>query len=295
MMPHKILIAFVPVLHRGYRSFFERHTDADTIYLLGPDWIEDFPWLAKEIRALDATEVKTALDAWHLGPAIEILGKQDIADIEATTIVVPDEDIMREIAVRHLGQKSVVFDTVFLRWDKHNTVAERPLNPDIAISSDAFDCEMLATADQEAKRSSDFWRHVGVALVKDGELIITAHNKHVPSEQMPYVNGDPRNNFHKGVHLDLSTALHAEAGAIAEAARVGVALEGASLYVTTFPCPPCAKLIAYSGIKKIYYRTGYGVLDGEDILKSRGVQIIFVEGKQNSPPGPVEDGGRGKV
>lgn len=275
----KVVIAFVPVLHRGYRSFFERHADAELICLLGPDWNEDFPWLAKEIRTLDAAEVKTALEAWQLGPSVRILGKGDIAGIESESVVVPDEDIMREIATRHFGGKNVVFDTVFLRWDKHNTVAERPVDPDIAISSEAFDQEMLAAADQEAKKSSDFWRHVGAAIVKDSRIIISAHNTHVPNEQMPYVNGDPRNNFHKGVHLELSTALHAEAGVIAEAAREGVALEGASLYVTTFPCPPCAKLVAYSGIKKIYYRSGYGVLDGEDILKSRGVQIIFVEEK----------------
>lgn len=279
MAAKKTIIAFVPVLHRGYRSFFERHADADTICLLGPDWIGDFPWLAKEIRALDAIDVKTALEAWQLGPAVRILSKEDIAGIGADTVVVPDEDIMREIAARHLGGKNIVFDTVFLRWDKHNTVAERPIDPDIAISTEAFDRDMLAAAGEEAKKSSDFWRHVGAAIVKDGRIIISAHNAHVPNEQMPYANGDPRNNFHKGVHLDLSTALHAEAGAIAEAAREGVALEGASLYVTTFPCPPCAKLVAYSGIKKIYYRSGYGVLDGEDILKSRGVEIVFVEEK----------------
>jgi dCMP deaminase len=49
------------------------------------------------------------------------------------------------------------------------------------------------------------------------------------------------------------------------------------LYVTVFPCPPCAKLIAYSGIKNVYCGGGYGVLDGEDILKSRGVKVFFVE------------------
>lgn len=279
MAAKKTIIAFVPVLHRGYRSFFERHADADTIGLLGPDWIDDFPWLAKEIRALDVIDVKTALEAWQLGPAVRVLGKGDIAGIESESLVVPDEDIMREIAAQHLGGKNVVFDTVFLRWDKHNTVAERPVDPDIAISTEDFDREMLDAAGEEAKKSSDFWRHVGAAIVKDGRIIISAHNAHVPNEQMPYANGDPRNNFHKGVHLELSTALHAEAGAIAEAAREGVALEGASLYVTTFPCPPCAKLVAYSGIKKIYYRSGYGVLDGEDILKSRGVEIVFVEEK----------------
>jgi dCMP deaminase len=49
------------------------------------------------------------------------------------------------------------------------------------------------------------------------------------------------------------------------------------MYVTTFPCPPCAKMIAFSGVKKLYYAGGYGVLDGEAIMKSKGVEIIFVD------------------
>ncbi len=71
--------------------------------------------------------------------------------------------------------------------------------------------------------------------------------------------------------------MHSEAGAIAEAARKGISLEGADLYVTTFPCPPCGKLIAYSGIKRVFYKNGYGVLDSERILKDKGVEIIKVE------------------
>ena len=38
--------------------------------------------------------------------------------------------------------------------------------------------------------------------------------------------------------------MHAEARLIAAAAREGRATAGAVLYVTDFPCPPCAKLIA---------------------------------------------------
>jgi dCMP deaminase len=135
---------------------------------------------------------------------------------------------------------------------------------------------MVAAAHQAATKSSDWWRHVGAVLVKDEKIILSTFNTHVPSEQMPYVNGDPRSNFSKGVHLELSTAIHAEARLIAQAAKEGVSLDGASLYVTTFPCPPCAKLVAYAGIKKLYFDEGYGVLDGEQILKQQGVEIVQV-------------------
>jgi len=48
------------------------------------------------------------------------------------------------------------------------------------------------------------------------------------------------------------------------------------MYVTHFPCPVCAKLIALSGIKKIIYSKGSSVFDGERVMKSRGVEIIKI-------------------
>jgi dCMP deaminase len=98
----------------------------------------------------------------------------------------------------------------------------------------------------------------------------------VPSDQIANDEGDPRGNFKAGQHLESSLALHAEASIVAQAAKSGISLEGADIYVDTFPCPPCAKQLAYSGIKTLCYRNGYAVLDGERILKSQGVKIIFV-------------------
>lgn len=45
--------------------------------------------------------------------------------------------------------------------------------------------------------------------------------------------------------------IHAEAFAICDAARRGLSLDGASLYVTRAPCSRCYRLIAFAGIAKI--------------------------------------------
>jgi dCMP deaminase len=45
------------------------------------------------------------------------------------------------------------------------------------------------------------------------------------------------------------------------------------MYVTDFPCPPCAKLIAAAGVKRLYFREGYAVLDGESVLEAAGVEV----------------------
>ena len=274
----KIIIAYVPVLHDGYRRFFEKYSDA-TLYIFGQEIISRSDYLQKEIRALEPEKMKKAIESLGIFKEVEILNENSFKEITGNDIqiIMPKEDVTLEVAEKYFSDREIVFDDIFLRWDKHNTVREFPVNPDIKISSEEFDKEMMSKADVEAKKSSDWWRRVGSALSKKGEIIISACNKHVPSDHMPYVNGDPRSCFHKGVNLELSTAIHSEAAVIAEAARQGVSLEGASLYVTNFPCPPCAKLIAYSGIKKLYYNIGYGVLDGESILKEKGVEIILVD------------------
>lgn len=274
----KNILVFVPVLHEGYRRFFEKYASEGVLYIFGRELIAEFPHLLKEIRLLDSELIKKAIESWGLFERIVILDKSILEQLQkdSSELVMPDEDVMHELKEKYFQDREVEFDSVFLRWDKHNTVAKNPVIPDQKISNEEFDQAMIHLAKIEAEKSSDWWRQIGAVIVKDGGVVVSAHNTHVPSEHMPYQNGDPRNNFHKGVYLELSTSIHAEAMAIAEAARQGSALEGASLYVSTFPCPPCAKLIAYSGIKKLFYRSGYGMLDGESILRDQGVEIIFV-------------------
>lgn len=274
----RTLVAYVPVLHEGYRRFFAEH-QADTLYIFGPEIIGKFRVLGKEIRQLDPELMKRAVESLGILTQVGILDEPTARSLNtpAHEIVLPDEDVSREIAQEYFTQAHLSFSPIFLRWDKHSAIAEKPVVPDESVTKEELHRRLLGVAANEAKKSSDIWRHVGAVIAKGGEPLLVGHNAHVPSEHMPYVNGDPRNNFSKGEYIELSTALHAEAGLIAEAARRGMSLEGTDMYLTVFPCPPCAKLIAYSGIKNLYCGGGYAVLDGESILKKRGVKILFVE------------------
>ena len=83
--------------------------------------------------------------------------------------------------------------------------------------------------------------------------------------------------FKRGVHIELTTDAHAESRLISEAANRGISIAGADLYVTTFPCPPCAKVVAPSGIRRCYFASGYAMLDGERVLRDADIEIVFVE------------------
>lgn len=275
----RTFVAYVPVLHEGYRQFFTSIDGPKELYLFGPEVIAEFSWLSKEIRQLDPLLMQKAIESLVIFEKVSIL---DIAgaqmlNSEKKEIILPNEDVSRLLAEKYFPKAKVTFENIFLRWDKHNSIAEKPVVPEEQITRAEMHRRILKEAELESEKSSDFWRHVGAAVVRNGEVLFTKHNAHVPSEHAPYVNGDPRNNFHKGDHIEISTAIHAEASIVAEAARKGIALECADMYVTVFPCPPCAKLIASSGIKNLYCGGGYAVLDGEDILKAAGVKIFFVE------------------
>lgn len=276
-----VVIAYVPVLHDGYRKFFEKHRDADALYIFGPEIIARFDYLAKEIRALDPALMKRAIESLSIYREVEVLDNEALQALKQEQIkfIAPDEDVTRQLIETEFSGAQVTYDTIFLRWDKHKTMDGQPVDADQTISTAEFDKKLIELLGKEAEKSSDFWRRLGSAIVKDGKIILVSHNRPVPSDQMTYAHGDPRNTLHKGVGIEYSLILHAEAALIAEAAKKGISVDGASCYVTVFPCPPCAKLIAYSGIKKLYYTTGYALLDQDKVLKSQGVELIHVDMK----------------
>jgi dCMP deaminase len=276
------VIAYIPVLHRGYLRFIDTHAaQAQHLYILGPEVLAEFDHLRKDVRSLPPAEVATALEAVRpdLTSKITVLTPNMLDTLRSSrvTIVMPDEDIMRELAARYFLDQDIQYDSVFLRWDSSRSLKHLEVEADQVMEVTEFDQQMAELAQTLAQKSADWWRQVGAVIVKDGQIIAQAHNHHVPLEQQPYFDGDPRGNFHKGQHIDLSTAIHAEAEAVAQAAQAGQSLAGASIYVTTFPCPYCAKLLAYTGIEAVYFSEGYAMVDGESILKTQGIKIIKVE------------------
>jgi len=276
-MSHAV-VAYVPVLHEGYRRFLERHGAGRPLYVVDASLHGDYRPLAKDIRALDAALVAAAVDAWGICSEVAVLDEARAAALaaESPRLILPAEDVSYQLVERFFPRAEVFYDSVFLRWDKTRTVElVEPRAARVPAGDDDLR-EIAVAAEQAALDSIDWWRQVGAAMRLASGEVRFAHNAHNPHPQSAYAVGDPRSNFFRGVHLDLSTATHAEARLIAEAARDGVSTGGAALYVTDFPCPPCAKLIAAAGIAKVWFREGYAVLDGEDVLRAAGTEILRI-------------------
>jgi dCMP deaminase len=271
-----MLIAFVPVLHKGYLELFRQYPDE--LGILGLDIIADYTSLIRDLRVIDPNELKRAIEALGIFQSVRVLSKADLATLDGSTIVMPDEDVSHDLASKYFNDRATFAPiTTRYRWDKQAVLKENTVSPSRQISRATVDRDLIQRAGMEAEKSLDWWRQVGAVIVKDGQVISSGHNWHLPSPFHPSVNGDPRTNFIAGERIDLSTAMHAEAGLIAQAAKHGYSLNGAEIYVTTFPCPNCARLICEAGIKKVYYQKGYSLLDAEEILKAYGVEIVLVQ------------------
>jgi dCMP deaminase len=276
----KQVLLYLPVIHAGYEAFLGRHADAAEILLLGPGFTSGEPSLAKDIRALPAARAAAYLRLAGGVAAVRVVDPGDLAaGVTGDPLVLPDEEIMREIADRYgLGAgRRLVFDRTFLRWDRDWATAAVPVDFDGEITAAELPRELLGRAQALAGRSSDWWRQVGAVAARNGQVLGCAWNRHHPTEYAPYLNGDPRDAFERGVRADLSTAIHAEAALIAGAARDGTSLAGADLYTTTFPCPACARLIAEAGFVRCFFAGRYSVLDGEQTLRARGIRLIWVD------------------
>nr|AIA18930.1 Cytidine and deoxycytidylate deaminase zinc-binding region [uncultured bacterium] len=270
---NKAIVAYVPALHAGYLTFFRNHPGAH-IYVLGWDFINAFPRLNRDLRALAPDEAALALTS--LGFEADVLA--DPAIVSAyETIVLPDEDVSRDFAQKHLAGKSTALESVFLRWDAVAANKPRPHNPDRTTTTEVLHQELMGKAVKEAQKSPDWWRQIGAVLVKDGALVARAHTYHAPSDLVFDILGTPRITVDFGERPDLYISMHAEAGLVARAAHEGVALKGASIYTSTFPCINCAYLIAQSGIGTLYYLDEYSNLNAEEILKNAGVEVVRVE------------------
>lgn len=279
-----VVILYAPALHDGYVKFLKSHK-SDTVYVVS-DRVRslistDLPYYGRDVRAVSSSLMKKAIQALDIVDAVHELDDLSIGELRKNEfrINMPDEDISHEIAQRFFPEKEIDFEPVFLRWDKQISQKEFEVVPDRKISQDKFDRELISKTLKEAEKSPDWWRRIGVIAMRNGNILLTAYNTHMPRKDNVHVLGDPRSNFDTGVSIEISSAIHGEAALIAEAARRGIFLDGTMMYITTFPCPNCAKLIARAGIKKIFYAKGYSLLDAEDILKAYGVEIVMVDMK----------------
>ena len=114
-----------------------------------------------------------------------------------------------------------------------------------------WDEYFIGTAILIASRSTCSRLNVGCVIVSANEC----KNRIIAAGYNGYLPGAPHTSCIRDGH-EIAT-VHAEQNAISDAARRGVSLNGATAYITHFPCINCAKLLISSGIASIKYLHDY--------------------------------------
>lgn len=277
----KAIVAYIPVIHRGYLDYLAS-TGVNLVFSVQASDVLEFPQLARELRALTLGEIKKSLFLYgfEVKPFSSLL-EEGIYHL--TEIYMPDDDVTRMLAEKYFQGRKIVFGSAFLRWDWTKGTAVGFVRPEadrvIRKGESEYDaCSVhMNQLLVEATKSSDWWRQVGaMAIAVDGKCIVS-YNKHYPHEHVQYMDGDPRDSFKPGEFIEISTALHGEQSLIAEAARRGISLQGADLYVTTFPCNLCAPWVTVAGFKRVFFTGGYSNLNGQKTLRDHGIELVYVE------------------
>jgi dCMP deaminase len=123
-------------------------------------------------------------------------------------------------------------------------------------------------AKQVATRATCDRKHVGAVIVRDKTILSTGYNGSIRG--LPHCSevGHMIEDGH------CVRTVHAEANAICQAARNGVRIEGADIYTTASPCWNCFRLIANSGIKRIYYGEFYRDRRILEAAEQLGMELI---------------------
>lgn len=120
-----------------------------------------------------------------------------------------------------------------------------------------WDAYFLGLAQHVATRSTCVRRRVGCVMVRNHIPIAMGYNG-VPTKAPHCLDiGCARDGIPSGERLDLCRAVHAEANALAQAARFGISLEGATAYVTIRPCAGCMRLLIQAGVERVVWDGSY--------------------------------------
>ena len=129
----------------------------------------------------------------------------------------------------------------------------------------SWDEYFMKMANDVATRTTCLRRGVGAVIVKDRRILATGYN------------GVPTGLTHCSetgcLREQICRGLHAEQNAIIQAARYGINIAGATIYVNTQPCVVCAKMLINAGITEIVYQNPYPDELSQELLAESGILV----------------------
>ena len=145
------------------------------------------------------------------------------------------------------------------------------------MANDKWDRRFLEMSKLVATWSSCISRQVGAVIVKNKRVLTTGYNgapSGIKSCAEKCECKRKKLNIESGTRLEIGYAIHAEQNAIIQAARQGIAVEGATLYCTHQPCSTCSKIIINSGIIKVVYIEPYPDEFALELMNEANIEMV---------------------
>jgi dCMP deaminase len=144
----------------------------------------------------------------------------------------------------------------------------------------SWDDYFMNIAREVSTRSTCDRKFVGAVIVRDKCILATGYNGSIRG--LPHC--DEEGHLMEEGHC--VRTVHAEANAIVQAARNGVAIDGASIYVTASPCWGCFRLITNGGITRVAFGEFYRDHKIFDVAQRLGIELVDMSKKlEPSAPG----------
>jgi len=143
------------------------------------------------------------------------------------------------------------------------------------------DQNFINIAKEIASASKCVSKQVGAVIVKNGRILSTGYNG-TPSGYTncsTHWNGEYTKEHHE---WSKTYEIHAEMNAIIWAAREGICIDGATIYVTLEPCSDCSKNLIASGIKRIVYDKSYEHTNSDIVTKFIQDNNVSIEKLENT-------------
>ncbi len=135
----------------------------------------------------------------------------------------------------------------------------------------SWDQYFMNIAQVVATRSTCPRKYVGAVIVRNRTILSTGYNGSIRG--MPHCSdvGHMMEDNH------CVATIHAEANAIIQAARNGVMIEGADIYVTASPCWNCFKQLANARVRRICYGEFYRDNRIFDVAAQIGIELVHLQ------------------
>jgi dCMP deaminase len=140
----------------------------------------------------------------------------------------------------------------------------------------SWDQYFMTITRQVAERSTCLRAKVGAVIVRDRNILATGYNgapaglPHCSDVGcLVYTSQTPTGE----VEENCFRTIHAEINAIAQAAKNGVSIRGADIYITHTPCIHCLKVLINTGIRRVFYEREYKLHTLRDLLKWSDVRL----------------------